>query len=138
MTLDRAPWKVIVTHVLVNALAVALTVLIMPGVSENTDRPVLGYLALGLLFGLINTFVKPAAQFLALPFLLGSMGFVVVLIDVLVFFLLDELTPGLLTADGALWIIIAGVLLGVLSWLLDNLLGLSRPIVLDHREEAPA
>ncbi|MCU0258750.1 MAG: phage holin family protein [Solirubrobacteraceae bacterium] len=138
MSLQRAPWKVVVTHVLANAIAVALTVLILPGVSENTARPVLGYLALGVLFGLINTFVKPAAQFLALPFLLGSMGFVVILIDVLVFFLLDELTPGLLSADGALWIVIAGVLLGLLSWLLDNLLGLTRPIVLDHREEAPA
>jgi putative membrane protein len=138
MTLHRAPWKVVVAHVVANAIAVALTVLVLPGVDEETSYPVLGYLVLGLLFGLINTFIKPAAQFLALPFLLGSMGFVVVLVDVLVFFLLDELTPNLLSADGALWIVIAGVLLGLLSWLLDNLLGLTRPIVLDHREEAPA
>lgn len=121
-----------------NAIAVAITVLVLPGLDENTGHPVLGYLGLGLLFGLINAFVKPAAQFVALPFLLGSMGLVVILIDILVFFLLDEITPNLLNATRPLWIIVGGVMLGVLSFLLDNLLGLTPPVVLDRREEASA
>ena len=118
-----------------NAIAVAITVLVLPGLDENSGHPVLGYLGLGLLFGVINALVKPAAQFVALPFLLGSMGLVVILIDILVFFLLNEITPTLLDATGLLSIVLGGVLLGVLSFLLDNLLGLTPPVVLDRREE---
>ncbi len=121
-----------------NGLAVWLTVLITPGLEVNTDRPVLGYLILGVVFGLINAFVKPAAQFLALPFLLGSMGLVVILIDVLVFALLDAFTPELLTATKVLWIVVGGVVLGALSFIFDNVLGLTPPIVADTREEATA
>jgi hypothetical protein len=36
---------------------VALVVLVLPGVNEGTGHPVLGYLALGAIFGAINAFV---------------------------------------------------------------------------------
>ena len=135
MKLHRAPWKVVVVRVIANAIAVAITVLIVPGLDENTGHPVLGYLALGALFGVINAFLKPAAQFVALPFLLGSVGLVVIVVDILVFLLLDQLTP-LLDATRPIWIVVGGVMLGVVSFLLDNVLGLTPPIVLDRRKEA--
>ena len=135
MTIHHAPWRVLAVGVVVNAVAVAVTVAVLPGVRENTGRPVLGYLALGLLFGLINALVKPAMQFVALPFLLQSMGVVVIIVDVIVFALLDAVTPRLLTADGVLPIVAAGLLLGVLSFMLDNLFGLTAPIVNDRPQE---
>ena len=131
--LHRAPWRVLIGRVLVNALALALVVLVLPGVHESTGHPVLGYLVLGALFGLINAFFKPAIEFVALPFLLGSVGLVVILVDVAVFWTLDSLTS-LLHTDGALWVVAAGGLLGLLSYLLDNVVGLVPPIVPDHRE----
>ena len=123
----------LVGRIVVNALALAIVVLVLPGVHENTGHPVLGYLVLGALFGLINAFFKPAIEFIALPLLLGSVGLIVIVIDVVMFWMLDSLTS-LLYTDGALWVIGAGVLLGLLSYLLDNLLGLVPPIVPDHRE----
>ena len=57
--LRRAPWRVLAARVVVNGIAVALVVLILPGVRESTGHPALGYLALGAIFGLINAFVKP-------------------------------------------------------------------------------
>jgi len=131
--LHRAPWRVLVGRVVVNALALAIVVLLLPGVHESTGRPVLGFLVLGALFGLINAFFKPAIEFVALPFLLGSVGLVVIVIDVVMFWMLDSLTS-LLYTDGALWVIGAGVLLGLLSYLFDNVFGLVPPIVPDHRE----
>jgi len=108
---------VLAGRVMVNALALALVVLALPGVHETTGHPVLGYLVLGALFGLlINAFFKPAIEFVALPFLLGSVGLVVIVVDVAMFWMLDSLTP-LLCTDGALWLIGAGVLLGLLSYL---------------------
>ncbi|HET8978708.1 MAG TPA: phage holin family protein [Solirubrobacteraceae bacterium] len=129
--LHRAPLRVIAARIVVNGLAVALVVLVLPGVRENTQHPVLGYLALGAIFGLINAFVKPAMQFVAVPGLLGSLGLVIILIDILTFWLFD-LTTRLLNTSGPVAVVAAGVLLGLLSWVLDNLLGLAPPIARDH------
>lgn len=115
-----------------NGLAVAVVVALLPGVKESTGRPVLGYLALGAIFGLINAFVKPLIQFVALPGLLGSLGFIVILIDIVTFWLLDVLTP-LLDTGGPLPVIVAGIVLGLLCYVLDNMLGLVPPI--SHRRE---
>jgi putative membrane protein len=129
----RAPWRVVAARVVVNALAVALVVSILPGVRESTGHPALGYLALGAILGLINAFLKPAIQFVALPGLLGSMGLVVILVDIITFWILDSVTP-LISSSGFGWIVLAGVVLGVLSYLLDNLLGLGPPIVSDRHD----
>jgi putative membrane protein len=131
--LRTVPWRVTAGRVLVNALAVALVVLILPGVKEYADHPLLGYLLLGALFGLLNAFVKPAIQFVALPLLLGSMGLVLILINILVFWILEQLTP-LLGSSGFDWVALAGVLLGLLTGVLDNLLGLVPPILSDRPE----
>jgi putative membrane protein len=127
----RAPWRVTAGRVVVNAVAVALVVLILPGLRVYADHPVLGFVLLGALFGLLNAFVKPAIQFVALPLLLGSMGLVVLLIDILIFWLLEQLTP-LLRTSSFLWVVLGGVVLGLLTGVLDNLLGLTPPIRSDH------
>ena len=128
------PWRVVAARVVINGLAVALVVLTLPGVRESTGHPVLGYLLLGAIFGLINAFVKPAVQFVALPLLAGSMGLVIVVVDIVTFAVLDALT-NVIHTSGALPVVLGGVLLGVLSYLLDNVLGLVPPIVPDQPEE---
>lgn len=127
-------WKVTAARVPLNALALAVTVLVLPGVTVETSRPLLGYLALAAIFGVLNAFVKPVFQLVALPFLLESFGLVIVLIDAVVFWLLDVLAPRLLQADGVLITIAAGALVGFLSFVLDQLLGLTPPIVDDRRK----
>ena len=109
-----------------------LTVLVLPGVHVDAKHPVTGYLVLAALFGVLNAIIKPLLQFLALPFLLQSLGAVVIVVDIAVFALLDALTPTLLQTEGALWIAAAGLLLGFLSFLLENLVGLTPPIVTDR------
>ena len=123
----RAPWRVTAGRVVVNGLAVAFVVVLLPGVWENTGHPVLGYLALGAIFGVINAFVKPVIEFVALPGLLGSMGLVLILVQIITFWLLQEVTP-LLETRGVWAVVAAGVVLGPLSYVLDNVLGLVRPI----------
>ncbi len=49
-------------QILVNALAVALTIWLLPGIGVSTNNP-LGYLTLGLIFGLLNAVVKPMVVF---------------------------------------------------------------------------
>ena len=99
------------------------------------NDPVTGYLALGALFGVLNAIIKPILQFMALPFLLQSLGAVVIIVDIGVFALLDALSPHLLSTESAIWIALAGLLLGLLSFILDNLFGLTPPIVNDRPRE---
>jgi putative membrane protein len=122
---------VIVGRTIVNALATALVVWILPGIRVSTAHPVVAFLVIAVLLGLVNAFVKPAMQFVALPLLLGSLGFVVILVDVLVFVLVYHLTP-LLSAEGPGSVVAAGILLGLFAYILDNLAGLAPPIVSDR------
>lgn len=123
---------------MVNGLAAGLVVILLPGVQASPGNPAAGYLAVGVLLGVINALIKPAIQFVAFPLLLGSLGLGIILVDILVFWLLDRLTPFLHT-DGFLWIVVGGAVLGLVSYLLDNLAGLAPPIVSDrHMEERSA
>ena len=131
----KTNWRVAAVRVPANGLALALTVLLLGGIHVTTSRHVIGYLVLGAVFGLLNAFVKPALQYLALPLLLESFGLVVIIVDILVFWLLDVLFPNVLVVDGFWWYLAGGALLGLLSFLIDNVLGLTPPIVDDHPEE---
>lgn len=133
-TYGRGDWRVWLVRVPADGLAVGLTALILPGIHMTTSRPVLGYLLLGAIFGLLNTFVKPAIQYVALPFLLRSFGLVVVVVNIVVFWLLDLFFKQLLAVDGFWWYVAGGVLVGLLAFLIENLLGLTPPILDDRAE----
>jgi putative membrane protein len=133
-TRRRSPrnWRVAVLRVPSNALALAFTAWVLSGIHITTARPVLGYLLLGAVFGLLNAFVKPALQYLTLPLLLESFGLVVVIVDVLVFWLFGALFSQVVQVDGFWWLLAGGALMGFLSFLLDTVLGLTPPIVDDR------
>jgi putative membrane protein len=124
-------WRVALVRTAANGAAVALTVAVLPGLRVTTERPVLGYLAIGAVFGLLNAFVKPAIQFVALPLLLGSFGLVVILVDALILWLLDILLR-ILSVDGIGALFAGAALVGVLGFLLDGVLGLTPPIIDDR------
>jgi putative membrane protein len=125
-------WRVAMVRVPSNALALAFTAWVLSGIHITTSRPVLGYLLLGAVFGLLNAFVKPALQYLTLPLLLESFGLVVVIVDVLVFKLFDVAFQNVVKVDGFWWLLAGGAFLAFLSFLLDTVLGLTPPIVDDR------
>lgn len=124
-------WRVLLLRVPLNGLAVFLTVLMLPGLHVTTERPVLGYLALGAAFGLLNAVVKPLLQLVALPFLFSSFGLVLLAVDAVVFGLLD--LTRILSADRFLWVVLGGAVVGLISFVLENLVGLTPPIVEERR-----
>jgi putative membrane protein len=127
----RLNWRVPVVRGLANALALVLVVAVLPGVRVDHAHPLLAFVVLGATFGALNAFVKPAIQFVALPLLFGSFGLVLVLVDALVLWLLDLVLPQLFSVDGVGSLFAAAALLGVLSFVLDGVLGLTPPIVDD-------
>ena len=114
---------------IVSALCLFLTVLIVPHVYYEGDYPVLSWLIISAVFGLLTTFVKPLVQLVLLPLIFVSYGLVIVLINTLIIWFLAVIFPARLHVDTLVWALVAGLVSGLLIGLLENLFGLTPPIV---------
>ncbi len=121
-------WKVLLIRFVVNVLALGITVLVVPKVSF-VDRQfgTVTLLAVGL--GILNVLIKPILQFLTLNFIFVTYGFIVILINTLVLYLLAFLSRGRFAVESLFWAIVAATLLGLLSSAFENLLGATLPII---------
>jgi putative membrane protein len=114
---------------IVSALCLFLTVLIVPHVFFSGDFPVLSWLIISAVFALLTTFVKPLVQLVLLPLIFVSYGLVIVLINTLVIWFLSVIFPDRFRVEHILWALVAGLVSGLLIGLLENLFGLTPPIV---------
>jgi ubiquinone biosynthesis protein len=125
-------------RVLVNALAVALTFLFTPGIRiESAAESQLGliviYILLGILFGLINAFVRPLVLLLTGNLLIWSMGLLVLVINGSMFYLLSIVIPGIVIVDSPvlLRVVIAAAILAIIAMVLEAVFGLDSPVLDD-------
>lgn len=126
--LQATNWRLFLVRFLSATLAVAATVALIPGLGLTQWR--WGLLAsVGLVFGLVNAFVKPLLQFVALRFIFSTYGIVVVAINVVVLLLVARLMPGTFEASGVFPVVAGGALLGLLSMLIETLLGATPPVL---------
>jgi len=114
---------------IVSAICLFLTVLVVPHVYYEGDYPVLSWLIISAGFALLMTFVKPLIQLLLLPLIFVSYGLVIVLINTLIIWFLAVIFPGRFHVDYVVWALVAGLVSGLLIGLLENLFGLTPPIV---------
>jgi putative membrane protein len=122
---------------LVCAVSLALTAIIVPHVYfEGADSlsTVAAWLVVSAVFGLLLTFIKPLVQLLLLPLIFVSFGFVVVLINTIIIWMLSWIFPSWFHVDHLLWALLAGLVSGVLVTVLENLLGITPPIILGQTE----
>lgn len=121
-------WKLMLMLTLINGAAIALTAVVLPGITIPQER-FLALLILGAAFGLLNAFVKPIVQFLTISLLFVTYGLVIIIVNTVIFILLEFFLPGLLIIDTVWWAIIGGTVVSLLGLFLENLFGLSPPIV---------
>ena len=116
-----------------NAGALALTATILPGLDIVSFEGAKGYslLILAAVFGLINALIKPILQAFALPFLFDTMGGAVIIVNAILLGLLDAFASDLIQIDRFLTYIFGGLLLAAFSYVLENVLGVTPPIVRD-------
>ena len=114
---------------IVSAACLALTVIVVPNVYFSGDYRVLSWLIISAVFGLLMAFLKPILQLLLLPFIFVSYGVVVVVINTIVIWLLTVIFPNRFEIEQLLWALLAGLVSGVLTTLLDDVFGLSPPII---------
>jgi putative membrane protein len=128
-------WKIILIRTIVNGLAIALVAFFMPGISL-AEPSLVNFLILGVVFGLLNAFVKPIIQFLTISLLFITFGLILVVVNAVILLLLDWLMPQQFLTVQSVWAaLLGGLLIGLLTSFLEELLGLTRPIV-DKTEPA--
>lgn len=123
----------------VNALALAAAAILLPGLTISGsdslaasigDRPatIVAYLAIAVVFGVVNAFVKPVVAFVSTPLTCLTLGLFSIIVNALMIALtawLSEFTPIVLSVDAFFWTavfaaIIVAVVSAVLGWLLPD------------------
>ena len=110
----------LIIRIALNTLAVWLTFWLIDGLEWGGDLWAL--LAIGLILGLVNAFIKPVVNLLALPIRALTLGLVTLVINVLlmagVIALADALDLGVIS-DGWQTTLLGGVVLSVVSSVLS-------------------
>jgi putative membrane protein len=131
-------WKLALLRVGVNGLTLVIIALFLPGVIM-LQPSLLNFLILGVSVGILNAVVKPIVSFLTLPFIFATYGLVVVIINAIMFWLLGFFFSNVLVIESIWAALLGGLLLGLGTSILENLLGMTPPIVDDAPQiKAPA
>jgi ubiquinone biosynthesis protein len=119
---------------LANAVLIGVLIALLPGFELHASHRLLAVLWLAVVFGVLSALVRPALEFLFLPYLLQSLGLVVVVIDAALLALLS-LTSAL-EIDGFGALVVGAVVAGAVGFVLDGVLGLTPPVVDDASARA--
>jgi len=134
-----------IVRVLINGLALWIASWILPGldittsatteavaktgISQGADAAgvVLAYLFIGLIFGLVNAFVRPIVSFLSLPITILTLGLFTVVINAAMLYLtswISSYTPVNFSIDSFFWTaVLAAIIITVISLVADKLPG---------------
>ena len=119
-------------HIIVTGLALWITALLLPGMhlgqnSASVLTQVLTIGAIALILALIDTLVKPILSFLAFPITCLTLGLFQLVTNTLML-LLASWVSGLvgltLEFDSFWWALLAGVIIGILSAIVEAVTGL--------------
>lgn len=87
-----------IIKIVVNAIAIWVATAIVPGVeltADGTSRTVLSFVAVGALFGIVNTVIKPVVSLFALPFIVLTLGLMIFIVNALMLKFVDWLSGAL-------------------------------------------
>jgi putative membrane protein len=128
-------WKLVLLRILVNGAAIAIAALFLPGLVIPKEHLIINLLVLGLVFGLLNAFIKPFVQVLTISLIFVTYGLVVIIINTIMLFLLNFLVSDTLQVNSLFAGIMGGIIISLLSLVFDNIFGLTPPIVDDETFE---
>jgi len=109
-------------RVIINAIGIALIARILPGIHVvNNDLGTL--LIIGLVFGVVNALLKPLLLLLTCPAVILTLGLFVLVINGIMLLVTASLVPDRFQVDGLGWAIIGGIIMSIISLVLENALG---------------
>lgn len=138
----------IIVRVIINGLALGIAAWILPGLEITTSATtaavgnsgltqgmdtigiILAYLFIGLIFGVVNAFVKPIVSLLSLPITILTLGLFTIVINAAMLYLtswLSSYTPVHFTIDEFFWTaVFAAIITTVVSLVAGRLAGAGR------------
>ena len=110
-----------ITRWLINALAIAAAVYLVPGISLGEKLSSLIWLA--LIFGLVNAFLRPIVKLFTFPLLILTLGLFSLIINSFLFWLTSVIGQGfgvgLTIADPVFWnALLGGLVVSIVSTIL--------------------
>ena len=129
-------------RVLVNSLAAALVMHVVPGLRLSPYSMIsaplaatASYIAIGLIFTLLRAVVRPVILFLGGRFYLWSMGLLALVVDTFIFLLLSYMAPTVWQVGETrlLSALLGAMLMGLVVAALEALTGLDSPLVAEGR-----
>jgi len=120
-----------IISILVNAAALYVAQLLVEGVDFdfNQEGAWWQFLLVALIFGLVNTFVKPILRLLTLPITMVTLGLFLLVLNALLLLLVGwiagELALGF-TVDGFFPAILGSIIISIVSFALSFLVGTTR------------
>jgi ubiquinone biosynthesis protein len=127
--LSRFGWRVTLVQFLSNALLIAVLILVLPGFELHAKHELLAILWLAVVFGVVTAVVRPVLEFLFLPYVLQTLGLVMVAINAIVLALLA--LTSVLEVRGVVALLVGAVVMGAVGFFLDAVLGLTPPVAED-------
>jgi putative membrane protein len=103
------------TRWLVTTFAVAVATQ-LPGIHTQGFLPLV---CMALFLGIINASVRPVLLFLSLPFIVVTLGFFILIINTLTFWLAGGLVPGFYV-DGFWSAFFGSIVVSIVSWALSG------------------
>ena len=103
-------------HFIVSALAILVTAYILPGVHVDG---IVAALVLAVVLGVINTILRPILVFLTLPLTIVTLGLFILVINGLLIMLASSIVPGF-TVASFWWALLFGIVLAIVSWVLEK------------------
>ncbi len=110
-------------RLIVNALALAITAYVLPGI--DIDMGIGSLLLIALIFGVVNAIIKPIITILSCPLIILTLGLFYLVVNGLMLLITDELAGGRFDVDGLLWAILGGLVFGIIGSILESALGLN-------------
>lgn len=110
-----------ITRWLVSSLGLWIAAELLGNSSISYGGKISAIILSGLILALVNTFIKPLIVFLTLPAVLLSLGIFMVVINALTVLLAARLY-GPLEVSGFGVAVIAGIVIGLVNWLVSALL----------------
>jgi uncharacterized membrane protein YvlD (DUF360 family) len=123
-----------IIRVLVNALALAITFTLLPGIRISpfrTEPLAVTFLTLGLVVGILLTIVRPIVVMLTARLVVWTMGLFIFAIQVVLFALLALAAPNVIRFNPPefLWLVLGGLTAAFAITITQAIFGLDSPII---------
>lgn len=118
----------VVVKVLVNAAALWVAVTLIEGFRFDFDGEgtILAFLVIALIMGVVNVIIRPILTILSLPAIVLTLGLFILVVNAVALAIVLALSGALdlgLSSDGFLSTLLAALVVSVVSWVIELILG---------------